>query len=248
MNQPTPASPNTKSSQPSSQSAITEFAKPTTKYNSTDPRQVDITDALVLYIAGDLAPLSAVNSPYFANLVAKLDPRYQLPSRKHLSSKLLSDKSASVESELKDSLRTAPSVCLTIDLWSNRQMRGFMGVTGHYIHDWVMQSVMIACKRFKGRHTADNIRQEYEEIVSTYEISDKVITIVTDNASNMTKAFKFPLPGYVTEKETDADEDSDSDSEDSPDPSEDGASSQEDPLTSVYPHTVAATLTACNLW
>ena len=116
MNQPTPASPNTKSSQPSSQSAITEFAKPTIKYNSTDPRQVDITDALVLYIAGDLAPLSAVNSPYFANLVAKLDPRYQLPSRKHLSSKLLTDKSASVESELKDSLRTAPSVCLNIDL------------------------------------------------------------------------------------------------------------------------------------
>ena len=59
------------------------------------------------------------------------------------------------------------------------------------------------------------------------------MTIVTDNASNMTKAFEFPLPGYVTEKETDADEDSDS--EDSPDPSEDSASSQEDPLTECLP-------------
>ena len=98
-----------------------------------------------------------------------------------------------------------------------------------------MQSVMTACKRFKGRHTADNIRQEYEEIVSTYKISDKVMTIVADNASNMTKAFEFPLPGYVTEKETDADEDTDSDSEDSPDPSEDGPSSQEDPLTECLP-------------
>lgn len=79
MNQPTPASPNTKSSQPSSQSAITEFAKPTTKYNSTDPRQVDITDALVLYIAGDLAPLSAVNSPYFAILWQNLIPDTSFP-------------------------------------------------------------------------------------------------------------------------------------------------------------------------
>lgn len=43
------ASPNTISSQ----SSVTDFAKPITKYNSTDPRQVDITDALILYIAGE---------------------------------------------------------------------------------------------------------------------------------------------------------------------------------------------------
>lgn len=86
-----------------------------------------------------------------------------------------------------------------------------MGVTGLFIHDWAMQSVMIACKRFKVRHTADNIGQEYEEIVSMYENSDKLMTIVTDNASNMTKAFEFSLPGFVTDKETSDDDDSDTD-------------------------------------
>ena len=87
-------------------------------------------------------------------------------------------------------------------------MKGFLGITGHFILDWVMQSVMIACKRFKGRHTADNIRLEYEESLSAYDISDKIMTIVTDNASNMVKAFDLQLPGYVKEK--DADDDSDS--------------------------------------
>jgi hypothetical protein len=56
---------------------------------------------------------------------------------------------------------------------------------------------MLACKRFKGRHTAENIRHEYEEMVSSYEIGHKITTIVTDNASNMIKDFNFSLPGYV---------------------------------------------------
>lgn len=59
-----------------------------------------------------------------------------------------------------------------------------------------MYTAMLACKNFNGRHTAENIRHVYEEMVSSYEIGHK-ITILTDNASNMTKAFNFSLPGYV---------------------------------------------------
>ena len=148
MNHPTsdtPASPKTKSTQPT----MEEYAKPLTKYSDSDHRQVELTDSLILYVAGDLAPLSVVESHYFANLVNKLDPRYQLPSRKPLSSKLLEVKSASVQSDLRKQLQYAPRVCLTIDRWSNQQMKGFLGIKGHFVLDWDMQSVMIACKCFK---------------------------------------------------------------------------------------------------
>ena len=212
---------------------MVEFARPESKYSSTDRRQVQITDALVLYIASDLVPLSVVESEYFSNLMKILDSRYQLPSRKHLSTKHLEEKSTSVQANLKGSLQNAPSVCLTIDLWSNRQMKGFLGITGHFILDWTMQTVMIACKRFKGRHSAENIRLEYEEAISAYEISEKIMTIVTDNASNMTRAFDLSLPGYVTEKEANKDDDSDVE-DDSPDSSEE-SSSHEDPLTECLP-------------
>ena len=96
-----------------------------------------------------------------------------------------------------------------------------------------MQTVMIACKRFKGRHAAENIRIEYEEAISAYEISVKVMSIVTDNASNMTMAFDLSLPVYVTEKEATKGDDSD-DEEDSPDSSEE-TSGQEDSLTECLP-------------
>ncbi|VDI11014.1 Hypothetical predicted protein [Mytilus galloprovincialis] len=88
--------------------------------------------------------------------------------------------------------KRAESVCLTIDLWSSRQMRGFLGITGHFILDWAMKSVMICCKRFKGRHTAESIRSEYEEVVTSFEIGFKIAAIVSDNASNMVKAFSIP--------------------------------------------------------
>ncbi|CAC5383208.1 unnamed protein product [Mytilus coruscus] len=80
-------------------------------------------------------------------------------------------------------------------MWSNRQMRDFLGMTGHFILNWKLESVMISCKRVRGRHTADKIRQEYEETLAIYEISEKVRNVVTDNAANEKKAFNFS-PGF----------------------------------------------------
>lgn len=145
-----------------------------------------------MFIAGDLIPLRTVESEHFKNLMSKLDPKYQLPSRKHMSSKLLHEKAAKIRNNVKLQLKNAESVCLTIDLWSNRDMRGYMGITGHFILDWALKSVMICCKRVKGRHTADNIRMEYEEVISCFDVGHKIISVVSDNASNMVKAFSLP--------------------------------------------------------
>ena len=82
-------------------------------------------------------------------------------------------------------------------------------MTGHFIINWTMKSVMLTCKRFRGRHTADNIVQEYDNTIQAYNIASKVSSIVTDNASNMVKAFS--LPEFETTAE-DSDEEDDIDS------------------------------------
>lgn len=169
----------------SEQPKLTTLIKGNSKYRSSDPRQLQITDAIVMFIAGDLLPLSTVESDNFKNLMTIADPKYQLPSRKHFTSKLLHEKSSEKRENIKAVLKKAESVCLTIDLWSSRQMRGFLGITGHFILDWAMKSVMICCKIFKGRHTSENIRQEYEEVISSFEVGDKIATIVSDNAANI---------------------------------------------------------------
>ncbi|VDI55921.1 two pore calcium channel protein 1 [Mytilus galloprovincialis] len=64
----------------------------------------------------------------FKNLMEKADTKYQVPSRKHLSSKLLHEKSVEIKNNLVNTLKRAESVCLTIDLWSSRQMRAKLAV------------------------------------------------------------------------------------------------------------------------
>ncbi len=189
---------------------------PQKKYDCRHPKQVLVTETLVKFVANDLMPLSLVESDSFSDFVKSLDPCYQLPSRKHLSSNLLKKKHHQVKSIVLKTLEEAKALNLTIDLWSNRQMRSYIGITCHFItKKWELQSVMLACKRVSKKHTAENISMWYEEIMAEFNISRKIKHIVTDSASNMKKAFLTVLPGYDEDKTDTDDDDDDMESDDS---------------------------------
>ena len=177
------------------------------KYGPNDPKQKAISDALVLHIACDLVPFSTVDSHYFRDLLHKANSQYQVPSRKHLVGKLLREKREEDFNSLKEKVEKVDSVCVTLDLWSSRQMRSYLGITAHFILDWKLGSALLACKRFTGRHTHEMIMQEYEETIHAFGLQDKVSHIITDNASNMISA--FALPGLITPPADDTDEDDD---------------------------------------
>jgi len=111
-----------------------------------------------------------------------------------------------VEAKTKAILQESDNISVTLDMWSNRQMKGFLGITGHFIHDWSMQSVMLGCQRFRGQHSADNISNAYDEVTASYDLTGKVSNVITDNASNMLKAFR--LPGFNTEPDSDEEDES----------------------------------------
>ena len=50
---------------------------------------------------------------------------------------------------------------------------------------------MLSCRRFRGSHTGENILHHFEEIVALFDITGKVVRVITDNASNMKKAFRL---------------------------------------------------------
>uniref|UniRef100_A0A671NDY4 HAT C-terminal dimerisation domain-containing protein n=1 Tax=Sinocyclocheilus anshuiensis TaxID=1608454 RepID=A0A671NDY4_9TELE len=80
---------------------------------------------------------------------------------------------------------------------SDRTLRSYLGVTAHVCNstanEYTLKSFLLDCRRFKGRHSADNIVAAFDEILEEYNINDKVEFIITDNASNMKKAFKFVM-------------------------------------------------------
>ena len=54
----------------------------------------------------------------------------------------------------------------------------------HYITtEWSLEHIVLGCNRVHGRHTAENIHCWFEEVVSGFDISEKVKHIITDSAS-----------------------------------------------------------------
>ena len=94
-------------------------------------------------------------------------------------------------------------------------MHAYLGITCHFVtKEWEVLSLLISCSQLHGRHTGENILSEFEEVVSRAGISLKVYRVVTDNASNVRKAFES-LPGFDIEKDSDDEDDQMEESEDS---------------------------------
>ncbi len=90
---------------------------------------------------------------------------------------------ADVKETLKRILNDQQSVALTADIWSDRLMRSFLGVTVHInltkpvsgvVEDLGLHSYLLTCRRFQGSHTGAAIGSAFDEIMEEFEIKNKV--------------------------------------------------------------------------
>ena len=62
-------------------------------------------------------------------------------------------------------------------------------MTSHFITgDWKLQSAVLETFEFNTDHTASNIAANLKRVANDWGIDEKVVCVVTDNASNMTAA------------------------------------------------------------
>lgn len=180
------------------QRPITTFFKSTenSKFARNHVKQIAMTNRLIETIASDQLSLHIVESESFRALLHEAEPRFVIPSRATLRNNLLPERAASIETKLKREFSDVSCVYLTLDLWTNRRMVSFLGVTAHFIDcSWELKSRVIACDYFPDRHTAVNIAASYEDVVTKFGIRNKVRRVVADNASSIVKAFNVCLPG-----------------------------------------------------
>ncbi|XP_039298299.1 E3 SUMO-protein ligase ZBED1-like [Nilaparvata lugens] len=169
------------------QSSLTDFitiAKPMSVKRS---QAIDIQ--LLKMICKEYHPFSLVEDREFKEFVTMLNPSYKLPSRKTLSESLLPQLYSNLVADVKKKLADSLAVALTTDGWTSINNESFIAITAHYINsDSKLCSSLLGVFEFHARHTAENLAEIIKDKCQEWEISEKVVVIVTDNAANIVAA------------------------------------------------------------
>jgi hypothetical protein len=152
-----------------------------------------IHEQLLRFITHGYHPFSIVKEEEFKNFVKLLNPKnYAMPSRKTITNALLLQQFEKCEKKVKEVVGKASAVALTTDLWTSVNNHSFIAVTAHFINeDGKLTSVLMECDHFKERHTAVNIASFLMTLAGTWNLSNKITAVVTDNAANMILAIEL---------------------------------------------------------
>nr|CAH7748444.1 unnamed protein product [Callosobruchus chinensis] len=151
-----------------------------------------VDNQLLKLIVKDYQPFNIVDSKDFQKLVNMLNPNYELPSRKVLSNTLLNNAYEKVFEDIRIELQNVEYVSITTDGWTSLNNESFYAITCHFIDDnCKLQSRLLSSFKFSGQHTSENITQQIQSILSQWEIQNKIVACITDNAANMVKAVRL---------------------------------------------------------
>ncbi|CAH2104773.1 unnamed protein product [Euphydryas editha] len=139
-------------------------------------------------ICTDLQPLQIVENKGFINFVETLNSDYVLPNRKTLSEKYLPELYQAHCSSLCNMLDTVKDIAITTDMWISDSNKCYLTVTAHFIFNSKIYARTLTTIEVKDAHSSAVIANVLQAALEKWRILDKVVTIVTDNASNMKNA------------------------------------------------------------
>lgn len=132
----------------------------------TETKQKEIDDALMQLLVGKVLPISLVDSHYFRAFVHLLNPKYEIPSRKTMTSRL-GKKKEEIKIKVAGEISKLDDISITHDGWPSINTESFCTVTSHYINEnWEMRSVWKSHSRKQKELTDRN--PKYLEIARTY--------------------------------------------------------------------------------
>ena len=132
-------------------------------------------------------PFRLVGSEAFQNLVRTLDPRASVHHRTTYSRAIR--KSGRVlrkrlRAEVQEKVKF--SIGMTADGWESRAGDDYIGSTVHFISNFQLRRLTIACRPFKERHSGNNIGEVLKDELGGLNLQGNTFKVmITDAASNM---------------------------------------------------------------
>ncbi|XP_040209394.1 E3 SUMO-protein ligase ZBED1-like [Rana temporaria] len=155
-----------------------------------------ITKAVAAFIAKDLRPYSVVENSGFRYLLKTIEPRYKIPSRSHFTENVIPALYHETKAKIIASMSQASRVAITCDSWTSVTTESYVTITAHYVSkDWQILSHVLQTRAIYESHTGAHLAELLSHVVEEWQLSDKSVVLVTDNASNMIVAAqvgKFP--------------------------------------------------------
>ena len=140
----------------------------------------------------DLRPYSVVENTGFCHLLKTLEPGYKLPSRSHFTENVIPALYNGTKAQVMASMIQAKRVAITCDAWTSVATESYLTVTAHYIsEDWQFLSHVLQTRAVYESHTGAHVAELLSRVVEEWQLSDKDVVLVTDNASNMIVAAEF---------------------------------------------------------
>ena len=172
------------------QPTISDFIAKKTTFKPGDPRSKAITRKIAYMICKDNQPFSIVEDTGFNQLLHHLEPRYILPSRKHLSNQVIPEMYGEVESRVRIQLLEAEHVAVTTDLWTSTACDDYLSVTVHFVdEEYKLQHKCIEVVPFdEVRHTATNIANFLKRTLESWNLNSRLVAVIHDNGPNVVSA------------------------------------------------------------
>ena len=134
------------------------------KYDKGHPRQILITNSLVKnLVVGCGIPHYIVENPKFRQFMSDVNALLDPVSGRWIAEIKLPELEEKLKTKFKHMLDFAKYVSVTLDLWSDRRMRAYLGITFHFINVETakLESYCLGCFRMKGRHTAETFLNSF---------------------------------------------------------------------------------------
>lgn len=162
------------------------------KFDINSSNAMKIHRAIGEMIAIDNEPISTVHNEGFRRLLACLEPRYEIPSRKFFIVNIL----PTIYEELKEKIQNAISakkllkISFTTDIWTcSHNNESFISWTAHWINeDFKFVDALLNVTHFPGSHTGERIGELLNSLLKKWKLEkNNVHLVISDNAANMVK-------------------------------------------------------------
>lgn len=126
-------------------------------------------------------PPTLVEHVGFRNFLKTVAPRWKPTSSRYFTRTLLPSLMITCQKRILNLLENVDHLSITVDVWTDRRGRSFIGVTGHFLDtNYVPQALLLEFCRLKGPHTGENIRSVTREILEKLKVSHLTMSSLSE--------------------------------------------------------------------